>query len=256
MKEYFKTDAKQFAFRPKTFSGKQQTVRIRNVSQKQFNRAAKDWLIVKLDESRIIVYSKDSNRRYMDGSAANIWLINLKEKTLNLVKPPKTYPSGQEEKAKVTPVNLGFCKLENETLAFCGANTISVCVLKDDRWEFITPNISFAPGEGCYYSGLAAGGNFYDYVNGSLKYNNDSSSSLITVKAVPTGKALVNVSPVVMGNGEPRNLRVFYKTGVQGLFCPVDLETGWVEGNTHYAFDGENLVITEFIQDNVIEIKE
>nr|DAR38142.1 MAG TPA: hypothetical protein [Caudoviricetes sp.] len=255
MKEYFKIDAKQFAFRPKTFSAKQQAVRIRNVSQKQFNGAAKDWLIVKLDENRAIVYPKDSSG-YMDGQNANIWLINLREKTLNLVKPPKTYPSGQEQTPKSAPVNLGFCKLENEILAFCGANNISVCVLKGDGWEVITPNTSFTPNAGCYYGGLAGGGIFYDYANGSLKYNGDGSSSLVAAKTVPIRKALVNVSPVVMGNGEPRNLRVFYKTGVQGLFCPVDLETGWVEGNTHYAFDGENLVITEFIQDNVIEIKE
>nr|DAK26267.1 MAG TPA: hypothetical protein [Caudoviricetes sp.] len=245
MKEYFKTDAKQFAFRPKTFSVKSQVVRIRNVSQEQFNGGAKDWLIVRLDESRIIVYSKDDSGRYMDGPVANIWLINLREKTLNLVKPPKTYPSGQEEKAKATSVGLGFCKLENETLAFCGANTISVCVLKDDRWEFITPNISFAPGTGCYYGGLATGSAFYDYADGSLKYNS-SSPGLVVGKTVPIRKELVNISPIVAGNGET-NL---------GIFCPVDLETGWVEGNTHYAFDGENVVITEFIQDNVIEIKE
>lgn len=92
MKEYFKTDAKQFAFRPKTFSTKQRAVRIRNVSQKQFYEGAKGWLIVKLDESRAIAYPKDSSG-YMDGQNANIWLINLREKTLNLVKPPKTYPS-------------------------------------------------------------------------------------------------------------------------------------------------------------------
>ena len=250
MKEYFKTDAKQFAFRPKTFSVKSQVVRTRNVSQEQFNGGAKDWLIVRLDENRIIVYSKDDSGRYMDGPVANIWLINLREKTLNLVKPPKTYPSGQEEKAKATSVGLGFCKLENETLAFCGANTISVCVLKDDRWEFITPNISFAPGTGCYYGGLAAGSTFYYYADGSLKYNSDRPYGL----SVPIRKELVNIS-LVAGSGET-NLRVFNKTGVQGLFCPVDLETGWVEGNTHYAFDGENVVITEFIQDNVIEIKE
>lgn len=250
MKEYFKTDAKQFAFRPKTFSVKSQVVRIRNVSQEQFNGGAKDWLIVKLDENRIIVYSKDDSRRCMDGPAANIWLINLKEKTLNLVKPPKTYPSGQEEKAKVTSVSLGFCKLENETLAFCGANTISVCALKGDRWEFVTPNISSAPGGWCYYGGLAAGSTFYYYADGSLKYNSDRPYGL----SVPIRKELVNIS-LVAGSGET-NLRVFNKTGVQGLFCPVDLETGWVEGNTHYAFDGENVVITEFIQDNVIEIKE
>nr|WP_315059876.1 hypothetical protein [uncultured Campylobacter sp.] len=253
MKEYLKTDAKQFAFRPKTFSAKQQTVRIRNVSQKQFYGAAKDWLIVKLDENRAIVHPKGGGG-YMDGQNANIWLINLKEKTLNLVKPPKTYPSGQEGTAKITPVNLGFCKLENEILAFCGFSTISVCVLKGDRWEFITPNISFAPSAGCYYGGLAAGNVFYDYADGSLKYNSDSSSNLVTVKTAPIRKALVNVSPIIAGSGET-NLRVFNKTGVQGLFCPVDLETGWVEDNTHYAFDGENLVITEFIQDNVIEIK-
>lgn len=255
MKEYFKTDTKQFAFRPKTFSAKQQAVRIRNVSQKQFYGAAKDWLIVKLDENRAIVYPKDGNG-YMDGQSANIWLINLKEKTLNLVKPPKTYPSGQEQKAKSVPVNLGFCKLENEILAFCGANTVSVCVLKGDGWEFITPNISFAPREGCYYGGLATGNAFYDYANGSLEYNSGiSSNNLVVAKTAPIRKALVNVSPIVAGSGET-NLRVFNKMGVQGLFCPVDLETGWVEGNTHYAFDGENLVITEFIQDNVIEIKE
>lgn len=254
MKEYFRADAKQFAFRPKTFSAKQQTVRIRNVSQKQFYGAAKDWLIVKLDENRAIVHKKDSIG-YMDGQNANIWLINLKEKTLNLAKPPKTYPSGQEEKTKSGPVNLGFCKLENEILAFCGASTISVCVLKDDGWEFITPNISFAPSAGCYYGGLATGNAFYDYADGSLKYNNDSSNNIVAGKIAPIRKALVNVSPIIAGNGET-NLRVFNKTGVQGLFCPVDLETGWVEGNTHYAFDGENLVITEFIQDNVIEIKE
>ena len=51
MKEYFKTDAKQFAFRPKTFSVKSQVVRTRNVSQEQFNGGAKDWLIVRLDEN-------------------------------------------------------------------------------------------------------------------------------------------------------------------------------------------------------------
>lgn len=254
MKEYFKTDVKQFAFRPKTFSTKQQTVRIRNVSQKQFYGAAKDWLIVKLDESRVIVHPKGGGG-YMDGQNANIWLINLKEKTLNLVKPPKTYPNGQEGTAKITPVNLGFCKLENEILAFCGFSTISVCVLKDDGWEFITPNISFAPSAGCYYGGLATGNAFYDYADGSLKYNNDSSNNIVAGKTAPIRKALVNVSPIIAGNGET-NLRVFNKTGVQGLFCPVDLETGWVEDNTHYAFDGENLIITEFIQDNVIEIKE
>lgn len=254
MKEYFKTDAKQFAFRPKTFSAKQQSVRIRNVSQKQFYGAAKDWLIVKLDENRAIVYPKDSNG-YMGGQNANIWLINLKEKTLNLVKLPKTYPSGQEQIVKSTPVNLGFCKLENEILAFCGANTVSVCVLKGDRWEFVTPNISFAPSEGCYYGGLVTRSSFYDYTNGSLIYNLNSAYGLANAKTAPIRKALVNVSPIVAGSGET-NLRVFNKTGIQGLFCPVDLETGWVEGNTHYVFDGENLIITEFMQDNVIEIKE
>nr|WP_315016013.1 hypothetical protein [uncultured Campylobacter sp.] len=254
MKEYFKTDAKQFAFRPKTFSGKQQTVRIRNVSQKQFQGAANDCQIVKLDENKVVVCRKDGSG-FMDGQNANIWLLNLKEKTLNLVKPPKTYPSGQEQTAKTAPVNLGFCKLENEILAFCGASNISVCVLKGDGWEFITPNISFAPSAGCCYGGLASGNAFYDYADGGLKYNNNSSSDLVTRKVVPIKKALVNVSPIIAGN-DKTNLRVFNKTGVQGLFCPVDLETGWIEGNTHYAFDGENLVITEFIQDNVIEIKE
>jgi hypothetical protein len=254
MKEYFKTDAKQFAFRPKTFSTKQRAVRIRNVSQKQFYEGAKGWLIVKLDESRAIAYPKDSSG-YMDGQNANIWLINLREKTLNLVKPPKTYPSGQEQIVKSTPVNLGFCKLENEILAFCGASTVSVCVLKGDRWEFVTPNISFAPSEGCYYGGLVTRGSFYDYADGGLKYNIDSAHGLAAAKTVPIRKALVNVSTIVAGSGET-NLRVFNKTGIQGLFCPVDLETGWIEGNTHYAFDGENLVVTEFIQDNVIEIKE
>ena len=253
MKEYFKTDAKQFAFRPKTFSVKQQTVRIRNISQKQFQGAAKDWQIVKLDENKAVVYREDGSG-LMDGQNANIWLLNIKEKTLNLVKPPKTYPSGQEQIAKTSLVNLGFCKLENEILAFCGANDISICVLKGDGWEFITPNTSFAPSNGCYYDGLASRGGFYDYADGGFKYNTDGFSGLVAAKTVPIRRALVNVSPIVVSG--QTNLRVFNKTGVQGLFCPVDLETGWIEDNTHYAFDGENLVITEFIQDNIIEIKE
>ena len=250
MKEYFKTDARQFAFRPKTFNTKQQIVRVKKIPQNWIGGATKDWLLVKLDENRILAYPK-SWSGFMAGQNANIWLINLNEKTLNLTKPP----AAQAQKLASTGVALGFCKLENEILAFCGAIGISTCVLKGDTWELVTPAATLVPSGGVCYGGIASGGGFYDYADGSLKYNSAISSNFAAAKTVPVRKELVRVAPIIAGSGET-NLRVFNKTGVQGLFCPVNLETGWVEGNTHYAFDGETLIITEFVKDNVIEIKE
>ena len=252
MREYFKTDARQFAFRPKTFNTKQQIVRVKKIPQNWIGGTAKDWLLVKLDENRILAYPK-SWSGFIGGQNANIWLINLNEKTLNLTKPP----AGQAQKLASTGVALGFCKLENEILAFCGASGVSTCVLKGDTWELVAPAATLVPSGGVCYGGIASGGGFYDYADGNLKYNSAISSNFVAAKTVPIRKELVSVTAFAReGNYGLTNSKTWDKTGVQGLFCPVNLETGWIEGNTHYAFDGENLVITEFIQDNIIEIKE
>ena len=260
MKEYFKTDDKQYAFKPKTFNEtpKQRVVKINFLSKMQVDTKSEDWRIVKLDQKRFFVFIKNvfQYNRALIGGDAWAGLINLDEKTLKDIKPPTVFPSEQvKNDAKTTWVKPAFCKLENEIVAFCGSKESSfpVCVLKDDKWEFITPSIVLSKLAYLTRGGISAQEGFYNYSkeNGLRRDSIFSEDRTRHLRAVPTGTTLVRAA--VWDNHAQK---IWDKQNIQGMLCPVDLEAGWVEGNTHYAFDGETLIITEFIQDDVIEIKE
>lgn len=262
MREYFKTNDKQFIFKPKTFNEmpKQQIVKIKNLSKIDTRIEAKDWNIVKLDQNRFFVYTKNAlsgSHRLISDFDAYMGLINFKEKTLKDINPPTSYSSEIEKNnLKTYSMIPGFCKLKDEIVAVCAPTSSgpNVCVLVDETWEFATPRASLnGLGGRIYYDGLVSANSFYDYTkDGGFKYNNALSSGWgLNLKAVPVGKNIVKEA-----TWNNIAAKTWNKTGVQGLFCPVDLEKGWVEGNTHYVFDGETLIITEFIQDNIIEIKE
>ena len=262
MREYFKTNDKQFIFKPKTFNEmpKQQIVKIKNLSKIDTRTEAKDWNIVKLDQNRFFVYTRNAlsgYHRLISDSDAYMGLINFKEKTLKDINPPTSYSSEIEKNnLKTYPMVPGFCKLKDEIVAVCApaSSGANVCVLVDETWEFAKSRFSLRDlGGRIYYDGLVSVGSFYDYTkDGGFEYNNTLSSSWgLNLKAVPVGKSIVKEA-----TWSNITAKTWNKTGVQGLVCPVNLEAGWVEGNTHYAFDGGTLIITEFIQDNVIEIKE
>ena len=75
MREYFKTNDKQFIFKPKTFNEmpKQQIVKIKNLSKIDTRIEAKDWNIVKLDQNRFFVYTKNALSGYHRLISDSIW---------------------------------------------------------------------------------------------------------------------------------------------------------------------------------------
>ena len=259
MKEYFKTDAKQFAFRPKAFNEapRQQIIRLK--VEVALTGDSKNYGTVRLDQNRIFVFYRNSDTsaahvQYLTGKGGNNYmgLIDLSKKTLTGIKPPKTYPSGQREKADQYAVTPAFCELGDETIVIVGTITggaLNNCVLNGDMWEFIEPNISIAlTSNAVARGGIDTGSSFYEYSKeGGLK----PSSISVNIKRQAVIKN--TIQPAVWSQG---GAKIWSKQDVQGMFCPVDLKKGWVEGNTHYVFDGENLIITEFIKDDVIEIKE
>lgn len=258
MKEYFRADAKQFAFRPKAFNEapRQQIIRLK--VEVALTGDSKNYGAVRLDQNRIFVFYRNSDTspahvQYLTGKGGYNYmgLIDLSKKTLTGIKPPKTYPSGQREKADQYGITPTFCILENETIVIAGDRSgyLNACVLKGDGWEFIEPNISISLASNAVArGGIDTGSSFCEYSKeGGLK----PSSIDVNIKRQAVIKN--TIQPAVWSQGYAQ---IWNKKDVQGMFCPVNLKTGWVEGNTHYAFDGETLIITEFMQDNIIEIKE
>lgn len=258
MKEYFKTDAKQFAFRPKAFNEvpRQQIIRLK--VEAALDGDIKNYGTVRLDQNRIFVFYRNSDTspayaQYLTGKGGYNYmgLIDLSKKTLTGIKPPKTYPSGQREKADQYAVTPAFCELGDETIVIAAdaSGNLNACVLNGDTWEFIEPNTSIALGKNAVArGGIDTGSRFYEYSKeGGLKPSSIDAS--IKRQAVIKN----TIQPAVWSQGDAK---IWNKKDVQGMFCPVDLKKGWVEGNTHYVFDGETLIITEFMQDNIIEIKE
>ena len=258
MKEYFKTDAKQFAFRPKAFNEapRQQIIRLK--VEVALTGDSKDYGTVRLDQNRIFVFYRNSGAnpiygQYLTGKGGNNYmgLIDLSKKTLTGIKPPKTYPSGQREKADQYAVTPAFCILENETVVIAAdySGYLNACVLNGDTWEFIEPNVSIAlNNNGVLHGGIIAGGRFYEYSKeGGLKPTSIdvSALSVVTIKNVLQKAEGSQASAPFLGG-----------KNILGVFPAVNYKKGWIEGNTHYLFDGDALIVTEFVQDNVIEIKE
>lgn len=258
MKEYFKTDAKQFAFRPKAFNEapRQQIIRLK--VEVALTGDSKDYGTVRLDQNRIFVFYRNSDTsaaygQYLTGKGGYNYmgLIDLSKKTLTGIKPPKTYPSGQREKADQYAVTPAFCILENETIVIAAdySGYLNACVLNGDTWEFIEPNISIAlTNNDVLRGGIIAGSGFYEYSKeGGLK---PSSIDVNILKAVTTKNVLQKAE------GSQASAPLLGGKSIRGAFPAVNYKKGWIEGNTHYLFDGDALIVTEFVQDNVIEIKE
>ena len=258
MKEYFKTDAKQFAFRPKAFNEapRQQIIRLK--VEVALTGDSKDYGTVRLDQNRIFVFYRNSNTspaygQYLTGKGGYNYmgLIDLSKKTLTGIKPPKTYPSGQKEKADQYAVTPAFCELGDETIVIAAdfSGYLNACVLKGDGWEFIEPNISIAlTNNDVLRGGIMAGSRFYEYSKeGGLK---PSSIDVNILKAVTTKNVLQKAE------GSQASAPLLGGKSIRGAFPAVNYKKGWIEGNTHYLFDGDALIVTEFIQDNVIGIKE
>lgn len=258
MKEYFKTDAKQFAFRPKAFNEapRQQIIRLK--VEVALNGDSKNYGTVRLDQNRIFIFYRSSDTsaahvQYLPGKGGNNYmgLIDLSKKTLTGIKPPKTYPSGQKEKADQYAVTPAFCELGDETIVIAAdfSGYLNACVLKGDGWEFIEPNISIAlTNNDVLRGGIMAGSRFYEYSKeGGLK---PSSIDVNILKAVTTKNVLQKAE------GSQASAPLLGGKSIRGAFPAVNYKKGWVEGNTHYLFDGDALIVTEFVQDNVIEIKE
>lgn len=257
MKEYFKTDAKQFAFRPKAFNEapRQQIIRLK--LEAQFAGEGKDYRGVRLDQNRIFVFYTSSSVSYAQhltgrGGYNYMGVIDISKKTLTTIKPPKTYPSGQKEKADQYGITPAFCILENETIVIVGTITggaLNNCVLNGDTWEFIEPNTSIALDKNdVQRGGIIAGGRFYEYSKeGGLKPTSIDVNALsaVTIKNVLQKAEGSQASAPFLGG-----------KSILGMFPAVNYKKGWIEGNTHYLFDGDALIATEFIQDNIIEIKE
>lgn len=259
MKEYFRADAKQFAFRPKAFNEapRQQIIRLK--VEVALTGDSKDYGTVRLDQNRIFVFYRNSDTspahvQYLTGKGGYNYmgLIDLSKKTLTGIKPPKTYPSGQREKADQYAVTPAFCELGDETIVIVGTITggaLNNCVLNGDTWEFIEPNTSIALNKNdIARGGIIAGSGFYEYSKeGGLK---PSSIDVNILKAVTTKNVLQKAE------GSQASAPLLGGKSIRGAFPAVNYKKGWIEGNTHYLFDGDALIVTEFIQDNVIEIKE
>lgn len=258
MKEYFRADAKQFAFRPKAFNEvpRQQIIRLK--VEAALDGDIKNYGTVRLNQNRIFVFYRNSGgntayAQYLTGKGGYNYmgLIDLSKKTLTAIKPPKIYPSGQKEKADQYAVTPAFCILENETVVIAAdaSGNLNACVLNGDTWEFIEPNVSIAlNNNGVLRGGIIAGGRFYEYSKeGGLKPTSIDVSALsaVTIKNVLQKAEGSQASAPFLGG-----------KNILGVFPAVNYKKGWIEGNTHYLFDGDALIATEFIQDNIIEIKE
>ena len=257
MKEYFKTDAKQFAFRPKAFRDvpKQQMIGLKVDASLDGDRT-QYYRAVRLDQNRIFVFLTNGSAgyyQYLTGKGGRNYMgvIDISKKTLTAIKPPKIYPSGQKEKADQYAVTPAFCILENETVVIAAdaSGNLNACVLNGDTWEFIEPNVSIAlNNNGVLHGGIIAGGRFYEYSKeGGLKPTSIDVSALsaVTIKNVLQKAEGSQASAPFLGG-----------KNILGVFPAVNYKKGWIEGNTHYLFDGDALIATEFIQDNIIEIKE